>query len=99
MYGLLLAASLMAEAAQPVLVSAVRDGEACRISVGDRHFAWPVNEQRMLADFRRLRRQGRTLIFRTGLDTPYRCIGATIYLAQRAGLQISTGFLGNGSKR
>ena len=95
----LLAAALASHPLPPVMIVAQRDGPSCRLSVDGRRLAWPADEHRLFAEFRRYRRQGRSALLRMEPDTPYRCIGAVVYVAQRARLSMSTGFLGNGSER
>jgi hypothetical protein len=95
----LLAAGLASQPLPPVMIIAQRDGQSCSLAVDGRQLAWPADEYRLLADFRRYRRQGRTALFRMEPDTPYRCIGVVVYIAQRARLDMSMGFLGNGPER
>lgn len=99
MLTILLAAILAGQPSLPVIITARSEGASCRLSVDGRRLAWPVDERRLLAAFRGYRRQGRSAIFQLGPDTPYRCVGAIVYLAQRARLDMSTGFLGNGLER
>ncbi|WP_395611858.1 ExbD/TolR family protein [Allosphingosinicella sp.] len=93
MLALLLAATLAGPPAPPVIIAARRDGRSCQVSVDGRPRAWPVDERRLFEEFRRYRRAGRSAHVQIEVDTPYRCIGAILYLAQRAKLEM--GFVGN----
>lgn len=93
MLTILLAATLAGQPAAPVIIAARRDGQSCQVSVNGRQRAWPVHERRLFEEFRRYRRAGRSAYFQIEVDTPYRCIGAILYLAQRARLEM--GFVGN----
>ncbi|MBJ7444149.1 MAG: hypothetical protein JHD32_07530 [Sphingobium sp.] len=59
----------------------------CRINVGDQSFLMPKQDDALLATLKPLVKKGRILSIVGGGDIPYRCIGHTIYTAQRAGFK------------
>jgi hypothetical protein len=60
-----------------------RAGEGCSIEVGGRRFAYPTEIGEPLLAFVRAWPNRRAVLNLIG-DTPYRCIGGTIFTLQRA---------------
>lgn len=61
--------------------------DICRVSVGDQSFLMPEQDDALLAALKMLVKKGRNLSILGGIEIPYRCIGHTIYVAQRAGFK------------
>jgi biopolymer transport protein ExbD len=59
----------------------------CRVSVGDQSFLMPEQDDALLAALEPLVEKGRVLSIVGAMEIPYRCIGHTIYTAQRAGFK------------
>lgn len=66
--------------------------DICRVNVGDQSFLMPKQDDTLLATLKPLVKKGRVLSIVGGMDIPYRCIGHTIYTAQRAGFK-KVGFI------
>lgn len=77
---LLSACVQLRQASPPLVVSAKRDGDGCRIMVDGEQ----VTSERLLEIGRNSGRRRAIVIFPK--ETPYRCIGGTIFTLQRAGL-------------
>jgi hypothetical protein len=71
-----------AAAPAPLLVTARRHGEACRIIAAGRRVT--SDQFTHLAE----RWPSRRAVFRMQQDTPYRCVGGVIFTLQRFGYQI-----------
>lgn len=59
----------------------------CEVGFSGQGFSLPKDEDRMVAAFRELRRDWRSVSIVGGVETPYRCIGQVIFLAQRGGFK------------
>jgi biopolymer transport protein ExbD len=59
----------------------------CEISFAGQTFSLPIDEDSMVAALQKLRRDWRSISMTGVMQTPYRCIGHAIYLAQRAGFK------------
>lgn len=59
----------------------------CEISFAEQTFSLPSDEDSMVAALQKLRRDWRSISMTGVMQTPYRCIGHAIYLAQRAGFK------------
>lgn len=59
----------------------------CRVSVSDQSFLMPEQDDALLAALKPLVEKDRVLSIVGGMEIPYRCIGHTIYTAQRAGFK------------
>lgn len=59
----------------------------CEVSFAGQVFSLPDDEGRIVAAFRELRRDWRSVSVVGGVGTPYRCIGHAIFLAQRGGFK------------
>lgn len=77
---LLGACASVGEQTSPVLVNVSNDAQGCRVRVD----AERVSVERLLQVGRRS--LGRKAIVVYAKDTPYKCVGMTIYTLQRAGL-------------
>jgi hypothetical protein len=76
-----LAASCARQSAPPVILYLVRQAETCRVEL-DGH---PVTQDQLLVAARSWR--GRVVRIEYGKNTPYKCIGGTIFTVQRAGVE------------
>lgn len=59
----------------------------CEVSVAGQTFSLPGDQDGMVTALQDLRRKWRSISMSGGMETPYRCIGHAIYLAQRAGFK------------
>jgi hypothetical protein len=59
----------------------------CRISFSGQTFDLPDDEDSMVNALRELRRNWRSASISGDRETPYRCIGHAVYLAQRGGFK------------
>ncbi len=75
--------------ALPVTVG-LSQAEVCEIRFAGQAFSLPNDDERMIAEIRKLRRYWRSASLSVSGegDTPYRCIGGVIYLFQRAGFNL-----------
>ena len=72
----------------PLLVTIRFDPPAnCEVGFSGQAFSLPKDEDRMVAAFRQLRRDWRSVSIVGGIEIPYRCMGHAIFLAQRGGLK------------
>lgn len=60
----------------------------CHVTVADRRFALPTDQDRLLEFLTSLRSRWNRVSLNLGMETPYRCVGHAIWLAQRAGLGV-----------
>jgi len=59
----------------------------CRVGVGDQSFFMPEQDNALLETLKSHVKKGRNLSIVGGMEIPYRCVGPTIYTAQRAGFK------------
>ena len=85
---------VLAYARPPVTVQVSFDGTACHVGFDGRPQVFPFDGRRLVTEFRRLKRAGRSIAFRFGsMDVPYRCVGLIIYTEQRAGVPMQMSFV------
>ncbi len=58
---------------------------SCEVSVGERLFTLPQDEERLVSALRELRRNWKAASVVASTQLPYSCVGHTVYIAQRAG--------------
>jgi hypothetical protein len=79
--------------AAPVEIRIDHEGERCPVIVDGQRYVLPADRQSLIAHYERLKRRHQRLVFRfSDPNTPYRCVGEIIYLAQGAGLEIQWPF-------
>jgi hypothetical protein len=61
--------------------------ETCRVNVADHSFLLPQQGEALITFLKPLAENGRHASILGGIETPYRCIGQTIFTAQRAGFK------------
>lgn len=59
----------------------------CQMSFSGQTFSLPPDQERMVAALRKLRKHWHGLSISGTAQTPYKCIGGVIYLAQLSGFQ------------
>ena len=59
----------------------------CEVGFSGQTYSLPDDEDRIVAAFRELRRDWRSVSIVGGVEIPYRCIGHAIFLAQRGGFK------------
>ncbi|HEV2568436.1 hypothetical protein [Sphingomonas sp.] len=59
----------------------------CEVTVMGETFSLPLDEERMVLALRKLRREWKSARALGNVETPYRCVGFAIYIAQRAGFR------------
>jgi hypothetical protein len=59
----------------------------CKVTVIGETFSLPADEERMVLALRALRREWKSARAVGDTDTPYRCFGHSIYIAQMAGFR------------
>ncbi|TMJ17666.1 MAG: hypothetical protein E6G94_01795 [Alphaproteobacteria bacterium] len=92
---ILLALVLAACAAQPpLIVRAVTEGDACRVHVDGAAYA---PDELTGPRLQTLRAKTRRLVVDAAPGTPYRCVGGTVFMLQRAGFDIVS-VQGNGAQ-
>lgn len=87
--GALVAVALLigcAARSPPLSVQVSRAGDGCSVEVGGRRFAYPTEIGEKLLTFVQAWPNRRAVLNLMG-DTPYRCVGGTIFTLQRAGFQ------------
>ena len=62
--------------------------DTCRVTVEDQSFQLPADEQRLLEILRTMKNSRTTAHVAGNVETPYRCLGHVVFVAQRAGFQI-----------
>jgi biopolymer transport protein ExbD len=78
---MLLALMLLAQTDEPVRIDVARSGEACVTSIDGA----PVGPKQLEQATREWARKGWPVHIAGPADTPYRCVGGTIFALQRAG--------------
>ncbi|GAA0665048.1 hypothetical protein FHT00_000984 [Sphingomonas insulae] len=97
LFGLVAASGVIGS---PGLAAAMRDPDetlpatvymaaqsTCQISFVHQTFSLPADQESMVAALRKLRKHWRALSISGPAQTPYKCIGGAIYLAQSSGFQ------------
>ena len=72
----------------PVTIAFALQGDRCTARVGGRRYAVPEDSERIAAYLARLKAQNRRVRLAMDGDVPYRCVGATLFAAQRLGVQV-----------
>jgi hypothetical protein len=70
----------------------------CEVSFAGQTFSLPGDQDGMVTALQELRREWRSVSMSGGMETPYRCIGHVVYLAQRGGFK-KVGFVAQPSER
>ncbi|QAY78982.1 hypothetical protein ETR14_22415 [Sphingosinicella sp. BN140058] len=82
-----LAAAKRADQRQLPMAVRFNPPSACEIRFADQVFSLPDDEDRMIEALRELRKSWRSVTVSGDGNTPYRCIGHAVFVAQRAGFR------------